>query len=215
MVNMYKARRKMKRENGNIQKTVMLNSFQHLHLNQSLSKAEEILNQVQDDNRQQGFTLIELLVVVLIIGILVAVALPQYQKAVEKARLAEALSVIEQAQRAVDLWYLAGEDKNIESGVEPFVTGSSTWKKVHPDVDPFENMTCLEEAPICTHNGFLYVFNAANNTSNEILRMNDEEVLYSLGIVRSTTGEWMQGCHTAMTEYEYICDSLKSSGRWE
>ena len=59
---------------------------------------------------QKAFTLIELLVAVLIIGILAAVALPQYNKAVIKARFAEAKSNLQTLGQALQACVLANGD---------------------------------------------------------------------------------------------------------
>ena len=56
-------------------------------------------------NANKGFTLIELLVVVLIIGVLAAIALPQYRIATLKAKYARAKQTANDIRRAYELYY--------------------------------------------------------------------------------------------------------------
>lgn len=56
---------------------------------------------------KHGFTLIEMLVVVLIVGILAAVALPQYETAVEKSRATQAFILGKHLAEAEELYFLS------------------------------------------------------------------------------------------------------------
>ncbi len=95
-------------------------SSTHAVTKQQASKA---LNQVQGLSNftiASGFTLIELLVVVLIIGILAAIALPQYQKAVEKSRVAEAVIVLKSLKKAYQLCVLEYGQEECGNGENGF-----------------------------------------------------------------------------------------------
>ncbi len=80
----------------------------------------------------QGFTLIELLVVVLIIGILAAAAVPQYQKVVERSKAVQAITLLKSIAQAQEAYLLANgnyatefADLDIDM---PGWTGTTIWE---------------------------------------------------------------------------------------
>lgn len=60
---------------------------------------------------KKGFTLIEMLVVVLIVGVLAAVAIPQFESAIEKSRTTEALVTAKAIKDAVQRYYQANPNE--------------------------------------------------------------------------------------------------------
>lgn len=84
---------------------------------------------------QQGFTLIELMIVVAIIGILAAIALPQYQTYTKKSRFTEVVLAAQSVKSAVDVCFqtrgagvLANCDEAAEIGAD--LTGAAAGTNV-------------------------------------------------------------------------------------
>lgn len=146
--------------------------------------------------RLGGFTLIELLVVVLIIGILAAVAMPQYQMAVERARVAEAVQNISVLEKQLELYLL-------ENGGYP-----STFVELR-------DLPLSVQIPGGGDTDLFYYGGGAWSIGMSIeVSRNGEGGYYTLVSSRPLeTGKWGRTCITQLDDLgRKVCKRLESEG---
>ncbi len=109
----------------------------------SVAKIRE--KRTRRENGQAGFTLVELMVVMLIIGILMAIAVPSYEHDVQIAREAVLKEDLQTMRKAIDSYTLdkqkgpQGLDDLVSAGylksipVDPITRRSDTWMTSQDD----------------------------------------------------------------------------------
>ncbi|MDD4004014.1 MAG: prepilin-type N-terminal cleavage/methylation domain-containing protein [Elusimicrobiaceae bacterium] len=140
---------------------------------------------------RKGFTLIELLVVILIIGILASIAVPQYFKTVEKARVGEATSALASVRAAADRYYSNAATYPTSFGKLDIVFKNTAGSNILSG-----NLATLKYFSIQMANGFARAMRkGAPGYSNYTITIN-----YSTGLLTITGGT------VANTDYDSLID---------
>ena len=139
-----------------------------------------------------GFTLIELLVVVLIIAILAAIAIPQYETAVERSRMTEAVTNVKAVYRADEMYKL--------------VTGNHTTDFNLLDVSIAQNPSKYfqyglnsDEFVATTHNPFAFAWRMPDNN-------------YWIGIMENRKISCWANTSKATKIQQKICSQINQNG---
>ena len=117
----------------------------------------------------KGFTLVEIMIVVLIIGILLAIAVPNFIKARETSRAKACVANLKQIESAKEQWAM---DNNKQNGATPgwtdLVSGANGYLKAQPSCPSGGTYTVgdMNTRPVCTigNNG-----TAADTSDDHIL----------------------------------------------
>ncbi len=168
-------------------------------------------------NTNRAFTLIELLVVVLILGILAAVALPQYQFAVEKSRVTEAITVLNAFTKGIDLYVL-------EHGYEDvYFTGDDAVNVQDLGIDIKSQLSCSRFDYHCNSEHFAFdalcvpndqcAIGALRIPSDAPNWLPGDDNPYSLVATKmASTNQWKHSCRSHNAIGQKICASLAAQG---
>ena len=147
--------------------------------------------------RKDGFTLIELLVVVLIIGILAAVAVPQYKKAVYKARFSEVAIVRNALNKALPVYVLEHGYENTSVSLEDL------------DIELPSSFELQEDGEYClNYFCFSIYIDQANGWGWGGYFMEDERSVLNLSENEKSTSGY---CYY-MNGWKFLCEQTKSWG---
>lgn len=98
---------------------------------------------------QRGFTLIEIMVVVLIMGILAAIAMPQYNEYLLKGKLTEAMSLLSDLQIRQEQYYQ--DNRTYSNGMTPRSAGQYFTATSCVTAGGGQTYTCTATAPALSY----------------------------------------------------------------
>jgi type II secretion system protein G len=110
-----------------------------------------MMRKLMNRRRERGFTLVEIMIVVLIIGILLAIAVPNFMNARERSRANSCRSNLRQIQAAKEQWAMANNQGP---------TSTPDW----PDLVP----NFIQQRPTCPSGGTYTIGNMQTNPTCSI-----------------------------------------------
>ena len=145
----------------------------------------------------------------LIIGILSAIALPQYQKAVAKARASEAMTTIASLKKSISLWVLSNGLNSAN------FLGGNDLRNASLDLDFPDCKPISSNSDDCFSSSGIFYSATCYEDSCEIKASGGNNGWYTVVSVLNQSGEWyFNKCGYDGTTGKAVCDSFAALG-WE